>query len=728
VTSAGVAGVAGIWQKLRRRKVVQWGVGYCAAAWGLLQGLDYATATFHWSDHIQQLATLALLIGLPIVLVLAWYHGDRGEQHFQRTELALVALLVLAGGILLWRYEPASEVASRVDARPTAASRTSADPRPSIAILPFENRSQLADDAYFVDGIHDDILTQVSKVSALKVISRDSVERLRGAKLSTREIAEQLGVTSVLQGGVQRAGDRVRIHVRLIDANTDANLWAERFDRALTAANLFAIQSEVAAEIAGALQATLTPAEHARLSAPSTTNLEAWQAYHLAWQHAERRTSTSLAEAERLLQQAIDLDPDFALAYLSLATIAWLQVQYSGRDPYKARARAEALVKHALMLQPDLPEAAGQLALLAYWAGDSKRAIAEYERAIALLPNDAGLRLAYSNQLSWAGRPEEALREIEIALELDPISPPIIWTSANKLINLGREDEALARLRKAMEIDPEFPNSYAAISQVYASRGRLDLAIPWQEKTASLDPGNPQRLTLLGRSYLQLGDDAQAARWLGRALQHHPYFRHGEVQELAAILSLQRGDYDAFERHARKAAEHNFIRMLVFSDLRRGDYAAARARYTKEFPELFAAEPSAGSWDDSAGEAAIDLAYVLQHTGDENDKKRARKLLDLSQAYLGESTDIDVVAIHALRGEVAQALVKLREGRAIWGTNALGWQYHRDIDPRLESIRDRPEFKAFFAGVEAEMAAQRARLAARPKNAPLVIEDLAKLN
>ena len=190
---------------------------------------------------------------------------------------------MLAGGILLWRYEPATDAATEVDASRLGSVREHpTDTRPSIAVLPFENRSRLEDDAFFVDGIHDDILTQVSKLSALKVISRDSVERLRGAKLSTREIAEQLGVTSVLQGGVQRAGDRVRIRVWLIDASTDTQLWADSFDRELSMDNLFAMQSEVAAAIAGALQAKLTPAERARLSAAPTKNLEAWQAYQLA--------------------------------------------------------------------------------------------------------------------------------------------------------------------------------------------------------------------------------------------------------------------------------------------------------------------------------------------------------------------------------------------------------------------------------------------------------------
>ena len=237
----------------------------------------------------------------------------------------------------------------------------SADPRPSIAVLPFENRSRLEDDAYFVDGIHDDIVTQLSKISALRVISRTSVEQFRDTKLSTREIAEKLGVTRVLEGGVQRAGDRVRINVQLIDAGNDAHLWADSYDRELTVANLFEIQSEVAAAISTALQATLTPAERLRMSARPTESLAAWEAYQRGRRELEKRTTTSLVEAERLFQQALDHDPEFALAYVGRAASVILQDAWnattSGRSHEQSIALADELIERALALDPDLPEA-----------------------------------------------------------------------------------------------------------------------------------------------------------------------------------------------------------------------------------------------------------------------------------------------------------------------------------------------------------------------------------
>ncbi len=355
-----------LWSRLRRRKVVQWGIAYLAGAWALLQGIGFAADAFTWPSAIKQVALLLLLIGLPIVVVLAWYHGDRGEQRVSRSELAILTLLFLLGGGGLWLYGQRSQPTTAVanSAKPPATS----DARPSIAVLPFENRSAKQDDAFFVDGIHDDILTQLSKVSALKVISRTSVEQFRDTKLPTKAIAEQLGVKSILEGGVQRAGDRVRINVQLIDAGTDAHLWAESYDRELTAANIFAIQSEVAAAIAGALKATLTAGEKARVNAVPTQNLEAWENYQLGRQRLAKRTSTGFTEAERYFRKAIELDPNFALAYSGLADSLAVSLDYTDAPRAATLERAQAAVDAALNLDPGLADAWASAGLIEFKA------------------------------------------------------------------------------------------------------------------------------------------------------------------------------------------------------------------------------------------------------------------------------------------------------------------------------------------------------------------------
>src|SRR5688572_20392590 len=328
-----VATLHRMWARLKAHKVVQWTLAYLAIAYTLLHGAEMLAGTLNWSHGLLRLFTLILILGVPVIITLAWYHGARGQQRVSGTEVMIIALLLALGGAFLWRDSTDHDQAAKSAAvKPvnTAAPSATADARPSIAVLPFENRSREADDAHFVDGVHDDILTQLSKVSALRVISRTSVEQFRDTKLPLKTIADQLGVTKILEGGVQRAGGTVRVHVQLIDATTDAHVWAENYDRELTAANIFDIQSEVAEAIAGALRAALTPQEQAGIAVIPTHNLEAWEAYQLGKQRMAARSTPALADAETHLQKAIALDPKFALAYAALADTLRLQTNYGG--------------------------------------------------------------------------------------------------------------------------------------------------------------------------------------------------------------------------------------------------------------------------------------------------------------------------------------------------------------------------------------------------------------
>jgi TolB-like protein len=225
------------------------------------------------------------------------YFGLRGTHRVRGTGLALVALLLVLGAGAFWYYQRGGDESAALPATADSTFPAAVSRERSIAVLPFENRSDDPKDAYFADGMHDDILMQLTKIGAMRVIARTSVEQFRDTKLSTRDIGDKLGVTTVLEGSVQRAGDRVRVTVQLIDAKTDAHLWAEAYDRELTAANIFAIQRDVATTIADALKATLTPGERIRVDSIPTRNLDAWEAYQLARQRIARRTSAGLRDA-----------------------------------------------------------------------------------------------------------------------------------------------------------------------------------------------------------------------------------------------------------------------------------------------------------------------------------------------------------------------------------------------------------------------------------------------
>ena len=714
-----------LWHRLRRRKVVQWGIAYAAGAWGLLQGLEYVSESFHWPDHIRQIALLTLVVGLPIVLVLAWYHGDRGEQRIRRTELAILTLLFLVGGGIFWLYQRGGDTPanSTREVAAAASATATADAGPSIAVLPFENRSRVEDDAFFVDGIHDDILTQLSKISALKVISRTSVEQFRDTKLPMKAIAEQLGVKSILEGGVQRAGERVRITVQLIDANTDVHLWAETYDRELTAENIFAIQTELAAAIAGALKAALTPAEKARASAVPTRNLEAWEAYQLGKQRVAKRTSGGLIEAEKFFRKAIELDPDFALAHAGLADSLALRTGY-GDTPFLATLeQAQAAADTALTLDPGLSEAWASSGLISSYRDQRDRAEQKYRRAIELNPNNAAAFKWYGQLLVARGRIDEGQRALEKAASLDPLSAIIQASLAGALESQGRFQEAASRYRRAIEIDPSMPGSYASLGYLMAyALNRFADAAPLVQKAAELDPGSPGQTVIPALLYLDLGDESRSLAMIEQAARRFP--DDPGIHYWLAEIDLYRGDNAGTVRHAERSLALNprhvaALMLLSNADLESGRVEDALARYQKAYPELFV--PGVPRLDPSNYFIAVNLALILQKRGD---TARAKALLDGAAQVIGKIPRMGTggywiadVQIHALRGDKAKALTTLREAEK--GGWRAEWRYYRDFDPNLASIRNEPEFKAVFADIDRDMARQRAELAKRPKDAPL---------
>jgi tetratricopeptide (TPR) repeat protein len=524
---------------------------------------------------------------------------------------------------------------------------------------------------------------------------------------------------------VQRAGDRIRVTVQLIDANTDAHLWAENYDRELTAANIFAIQSEVATAIAAALKATLTADEKASVDAVPTQNLEAWEAYQLGKQRIEKRTSAGLADAERFFRNAIELDPKFALAHAGLANTFRLQVIYSGRSRPTALSEAERVAAKALELDPNLAEAWAAMGGIANQRGRFQEGEKFLRRAIELNPNYATAHHWLSTGLADNGRFQDALESAEVAIQLDPLSAVINSWFGLALTTVGHFDEAAIRYHKTIEIDPSMPGSYENLAYLNASAlNRFAEAVKIQEKAAALDTGGPSIPAQLAQYYQNLGDESQAIRLLNQALARWPDDAY--VNEAAAYVFESLADRERAGRHARKtlAAEPGSnvaLEVLRNSDLRKGDYAAARARYETASPDLLASDVRVGV---SNYYSAISLALVLQKMGDH---EAAQMLLDRAEQTirtlprLGPAGHwIADVLIHALRGDKERALAALREAeQAGW---RFGWRYYRDIDPSLASIRDDPEFKAVFSDIERDMARQRAELAARPKDTPLALE------
>ena len=355
----------GLWARMRRRKVVQWGIAYVAAAWGLLQGLAYFSSVFAWPAQLQRPVTTAFLVGLPIALVLAWYHGDRGHQRVSGREFAILTVLLLIGGGLFWwvgKMPVAAPPATAAAGPSTTAAQPAADARSagtSIAVLPFVNMSGDKDNEYFSDGISEELLNVLVRVDGLGVASRTSSFAYKGSPLGTAAIASALKVNHVLEGSVRKAGNHVRITAQLIDAVDDRHLWSETYDRELT--DIFAIQEEIANSIVDALRGQLGTAQAvaAVTVRADTANVEAYQLYLKARELFIARKD--LSESIRLLEQATQMDPQFARGWELLAAVCSVAPSWGVRDrDYYAMASVAA--RRALGLDPTLSMAWAALA------------------------------------------------------------------------------------------------------------------------------------------------------------------------------------------------------------------------------------------------------------------------------------------------------------------------------------------------------------------------------
>jgi TolB-like protein/Flp pilus assembly protein TadD len=471
-------------------------------------------------------------------------------------------------------------------------------PEKSIAVLPFENRSRDPDNAYFAEGVQDEILTRLAKIADLKVISRTSTQKYKSVPDNLRDIARQLGVANILEGSVQKAGDQVRITVQLINANTDTHLWAESYDRALT--DIFAVESEVAKTIADTLRAKLTGSEERLMSKKPTANPEAYELYLRGRFFWNKRTGADLEKAIEYFNQATTKDPGYALAYAGLADAYVLLSGFGAASPKDSFPQAKAAAEKALELDNTLGEAHASRAL-ALFAYDFNFAEAnrEFRRAIELNPNYATAHQWYGESgLTPLGQFDEAIAEIKRALKLDPLSVIINADLGTILFTARRYDDAIAQLRKTLEMDPTFYYAHYNLGEALEMKGRIPEAIAEYEKAIALDD-DPLPRALLGRLYAKIGRKDEARQVLQRlrdsAKQRYitPY--------LSAMIHIGLGEKDQAIDFLEKTYEDRdgysigFIKVDRDLDPLRGD-----PRFETLVQKVFAAKPAgAGSGERS---------------------------------------------------------------------------------------------------------------------------------
>ena len=668
--------MSGFFEEVKRRKVYQVAVAYVIAAGGVIQLASASFPAWDLPNWALRVVIVLLLTGFPIALIFAWAfditaQGIRAtpdtvapKTHRRRNVVMLVVTGVIisaaAGFFLLPRV-----AAHKVDK--------------SIAVLPFQNLSDEKENAYFADGIQDDILTNLSKIRELKVISRTSVMQYRGNAPNIRDIGKALGVSTVLEGSVRRSGNRVRVNVQLIDAATDEHVWANDYDRDLT--DVFAIQSDLAHEIANALQAKLSDTEKALIERKPTENGEAYLAFVQAHnlQNAFEDFG-KLKQSEQLYARAVELDPKFALAFARYSQLeSWI---FHIFDPTRERRqKARALAEQALQLQPDLPEA--HLAMgFSYYYGDNNYDAAQKEFEIARrgLPNESEVYLALGAIQRRQGKWAESTANFEKAVSLNPKDNLPLQNLATNYQDLRNFDAANKTIDRGLALDPtEFGLLELKSKLAIFEKGDFSVAEKAFAAVKSIPMTNEQKLKtanaradvfVLERKYQEALREAESLPDDPLALIHpealcYKYFLIG---------------------FARKALQ---------------DEAGARAAFLKT-KDLLEAQLKESP---DAEEMHVQLAKVLAHLGDKDaalaQARRATELRPESKDALGGAEIAAGVAeVHAILGdndraiEILDGLLSRPSAVTVQGLklNPI-WDPLRS-DPRFQALIDRHEANA----------------------------------
>ncbi|MEO6970389.1 MAG: tetratricopeptide repeat protein [Chthoniobacterales bacterium] len=515
--------------ELKRRNVYKVAVAYVVVAWLLLQAASIFFPAFEAPPWVMKVFIIVILLGFPAALVLSWAFEitpggiklesevDPNESITPRTGRRIVgitiALAVIAAGLMTFQIlRPKSSAVVNIPAvRPTSTPSEPAIESKSIAVLPFDNLSRDPDNAYFSEGIQDEILTRLAKIGDFKVISRTSTERYKSAPENLREIARQLGVAHILEGSVQKAGEQVRVNVQLINALNDAHLWADTYDRKLT--DIFAVESEIAKTVAETLRVKLNGRAEKELASRPTENPEAHQLYLKGRYFWNKRSTENLKKAIEYFQQAIDLDPNYALAYAGLGDAHSILPIYAGTPPKDDIPKALAAAHKAVVLDDSLAEAHTSLANALVMNVQLPQSEPEFRRAIELNPNYATAHQWYGECLFGEGRYPEALAELVRAQELDPLSPIINASLGMVLGGVGQTERAIDQLHKTLDLDPDLIAAHSMLGQILEREGKLSEAMAEYDKVRQLG-STPSNYAMRAYACVKAGRTAEARKIL----------------------------------------------------------------------------------------------------------------------------------------------------------------------------------------------------------------------
>jgi TolB-like protein len=646
----------GLISELKRRNVLRMGVLYLGAAWVVLQVVDLLIDRGPLPEALGPVALTVLAIGFPIALVLSWFYEVRPES-ISRTQdvkpsasgfaparrIEFIIIAVMGAALLLLAYDK---------------WWTGPPPVQSVAVLPFANMSGDSEQEYFSDGLTETVLQSLAQLHGLKVSARTSAFFFKGQNVDTREVAQKLGVSSILKGSVQRDGDRIRVVAQLIEAKSGFHLWSNSYDRELK--DIFDIQDDIASNVADALQVTLLGATPRPDQVSLTTkSSQAYEKYLQALEQKNIASYGSLTIAEGLFKEALSLDPGFREATIELAKTYELQQEIGILTYAGAEARIRPLLDQALRQYPDDGRAIGMLAIydwprarLSYGESSNQVSLveAELKRAIDLAPNDPDLYAFMASIASSTNRIEESLNWIDKGLAVDPLSTRLHLNRGGKLLwLLDRPEEAAKSFSKAHEILPQHTGATLALGDAAIAMGKFAEGVGWYLYSMSLDPQDHEIPVTMSRIYYQLGMQEEGDDMLRLAQALAP------EKGITKRAQLERHLYAGNIERAVVLAE-TMIRDAI--ENRRGTFDAAVSAYVSSMIEL-------GRSDQ------VSVFFESVRPGITSDGYEPRAPIDSSMQFFLVMALLD-------RGEFELANAKLDKVIAIADAVVPGWRSNHD--------------------------------------------------
>ncbi len=581
----------------------------------------------------------------------------------------------------------------------------------SIAVMPFANLSAESSNQFFADGIHDDLLTRISNIQNIKTISRTSVMTYRNSNKSLRNIAKELRVSTILEGGVQRVGDQVRINLQLIDAESDAHLWAQTFTRELTATNVFAVQAEITEAVAGALKVILSADERSQLEKLPTTNLQALDAYFMGNQLFNETTSESIGQAILAYQAAIRLDPEFALAYSKQASAMLAQVWFSGLPAKAQLEKSRPLVDQAILLDPQSSEVFTALGNWYQQSGDTEKAVQAFEQAMALGPNNAIALGNYGNLMQWSmSDPASAIELYTRAVELDPQNIGLKSQLALAMPSVGLAGDGIRILEGIVAEHPDSAIAYRDLATLYSNwEFRHDKGIRVLRRAFELDPNHPPNSYWNAIMHWRLGDYNNTALWMNHIARLVPDLEEARVYRGWAYIA-QRNIESAREEFDRSNS-HSILYWLGIFYLGSLDMAESRADEAIERYEDYAAgfDGRRSNVNFYYGVSTIKAYQAL------GEQEKAQALVDELMLAISASPEVTYhnsaihdASLYALSGQVEAAIAILEEWVKRGGATSL---LQQPIRHGLGVLTDDPRYQSILLTVENRLSEQKANIA-----------------